>query len=495
MAGNRVPEEIKQYRPGPCTEIKLINGHYYVYMYQSLRLPSGKWGKKTGKSIGTIIPGTGFIPNRNYHLFTGEESNDEITVLEYGQYALIGTVAGEILSSLRKHFPEDCAVQVFAYACILYANGFVHLDQIHRYFEQSWLSQKYRTIPLKMGKAALGNLLDDLGRRTTRVVNYENASILSSSSAIAIDGHAIRSCSDENDLGEAGYKFHCLKEDQVNLIMGYDINTGTPLFARMFRGACSDKATIEDIEGLLSFSGILFVVDRGFYSTKNLEILSSNDNTYIIPVPSNTAIFKKAMKDVKYTGSFYYRSGKKHTRVEFTSIKIGDTEYVYVFRDINENEKCRFNYQHSMALGKSGYTQEGFDQSKDVFGVYVLQSNAAKSAEEIFASYKKRWGIETFYQYLKNKGDFNDLMIQDYYREQGFAFIMLITGQIHQKIIAATKKLNDNTVSVHDILLMARCLKMERRGENWNLRNVRTRDLKMLKVVGFEPRFMVQDSA
>ena len=35
MAKNRIPEEIKQYRPGPCTEVKFINGHYYVYMYQS----------------------------------------------------------------------------------------------------------------------------------------------------------------------------------------------------------------------------------------------------------------------------------------------------------------------------------------------------------------------------------------------------------------------------------------------------------------------------
>jgi hypothetical protein len=30
--------------------------------------------------------------------------------------------------------------------------------------------------------------------------------ILNSSSAMAIDGHAIASCSDENDLGETGYK-------------------------------------------------------------------------------------------------------------------------------------------------------------------------------------------------------------------------------------------------------------------------------------------------
>lgn len=494
MAESRIPEEIKQYRPGPCTEIKLISGHYYVYMYQSLRLPSGKWGKKTGKSIGTIIPGTGFIPNRNYHLFTGEESQDEITVLEYGQYALIKTVAESVLSSLKKSFPEDRACQIFVYACLLYANGFVHLDQIHHYYEQSWLSQEYKSIPFKMGKTALGTLLDDLGRRTTRVVDYENAAVIDSSSAIAIDGHAIRSCSDENDLGEAGYKFKCLKEDQVNLLMGYDINTGVPLFARMFRGACNDKATIEDIADLLEFSGILFVIDRGFYSAKNLELLSANDNTYIIPVPSNTDIFKEAMKNVTYTDSFYYRSGKKHARIEYTSHKVSATEYVYVFRDIDENEKCRFNYQHSMELGRAGYTQEKFEQSKEVFGVYVLQSNAAKPAEELFACYKKRWGIETFYQYLKNKGDFNDLMIQDYYKEQGFAFIMLVTGQIHQKMISAVKALNDNTISVDDILLMARCMKMERRGNNWNLRNARKRDLQILKEVGFEPRILVSDS-
>lgn len=494
MATNSIPEEIKQHRPGPCTEIKLINGHYYVYMYQSIRLPSGRWGKKTGKSIGTIIAGTGFIPNRNYHLYKGEESQDEITVLEYGQYALIEAVAESVLCSLKKFFPVDRATQIFAYASILYANGFVHLDQVQGYYEQSWLSQEYKNLPFRMGKTALGNLLDDLGRRTTRVINYENAAIIDSSSAIAIDGHAIRFCSDENDLGEAGYKFSSLKEDQVNLLMGYDINTGVPLFARMFRGACNDKSTIEDIADLLEFSGILFVIDRGFYSAKNLEILSANDNTYIIPVPSNTDVFRDVMKDVKYTDSFYYRSGKKHARIEYVSRKISDTEYVYVFRDIDENEKCRFNYQHCIELGRSGYTQEKFEQNKETFGVYVLQSNTAKTAEEVFGGYKKRWGIETFYQYLKNTGDFNDLMIQDYYKEQGFSFIMLITGQIHQKMISAVKSLDDNTISVHDILLMARCMKMERRGNNWNLKNVRKRDIQILKRLGFESKMMVPDS-
>ena len=82
-------------------------------------------------------------------------------------------------------------------------------------------------------------------------------------------------------------------------------------------------------------------------------------------------------------------------------------------------------------------------------------------------------------------------MIQDYYEEQGFSFIMLIAGQIHQKMITAVKSLDDNTLSVHDILLMARCMKMERRGNTWNLKNTRKRDLQILKKLGFEPMVTV----
>ena len=104
MAKAAIPESINNSRPGPCTEVKLISGHYYVYMYRSQKLPSGDWGKKAGNCIGKIVPGTGFIPNKNFHLYKGEDSQDEITVLEYGQYALIETVAEGILASLKENF-------------------------------------------------------------------------------------------------------------------------------------------------------------------------------------------------------------------------------------------------------------------------------------------------------------------------------------------------------------------------------------------------------
>lgn len=479
-----IPDEINQYRPEPCTEVKLISGHYYVYRYKSVKLPSGNWGKKTDKCIGSIVAGVGFRPNKNYQ----GTAQDLITVIEYGQYAFIEAVTSSVKEDLQKCFQIDKAAQIFAYAVILYANGFVHVDQVQRYYEQSWLSIEYKDYPFKMGRTALGTLLDNLGRRTKRVEAYEQQCLNSCSGEVAIDGHAIRSCSDENDLGEAGYKFNALGEDQVNCLMGYDINTDKPLFSRIYRGSCNDKSTVPDLTEYLHFSGIQFIVDRGFYSRKNLDLLSANGNSYIIPVPSNTDVFKRAMTDIKYTSSFYYHSGKKHARIEFRMMKISEHEKVYIYRDIDENEKCRYNYLHCMELGKKGYTQEGFEKSKETFGVYVLQTSSKRKAETIFTNYKKRWGIEIFYQYIKNRGDFNDLMIQDYYKEQGFAFIMLIAGQIHRQVIKAVTSLNDNAISVHDVLLMARCMKLELRGNLWKLKNTRERDLKILAKMDFKPQ-------
>lgn len=481
-----IPEEVLRFRPGTCTEVKCVNGNWYVYMYEAVLLKSGKWGKKTGACIGKIIPGTSFVPNRNYHLYTGEESRDEITLLEYGQYALIEAVGADVMAALDKCFDLETARQIFCYAAIFLANGFVHRDQVNSYFEQCWFSLEYSNFSFSMGKKALNTLLDNLGRRATRVIEYENNAI-KTSERIAIDGHAIRSSSDENDLGEAGYKFSALNDDQVNLLMGYDVTTMTPLFSRMFRGSCNDKTAVKDLFDILTFSGILFTMDRGFYSEGNLKLFSANGNTYIIPVPSNTSVFKTAMEDVKYTDEFCYTNGKKHARIEYMTVKISEEENVYVFRDIDENSATIFNYRRCIDLGKSGYTEEKLAQQRENFGVYVLRSNSKLTAKEIFCAYKGRWGIETFYHYVKNVADFNDLKEQDYAREQGLAFIILITGQLYARLNNAVKSLKDTTTSVADILQKARCLKMDRKGNSWICRNKRNADLQILEKIGFKP--------
>jgi len=485
-----VPETLKQYLPEKGLEIKEISGYYYVYKYSAKKLSSGKWGKSSGQCIGKVVEGKGFIPNKSYKADELFASVDEITVLEYGQYGLIYTVAAPVLKKLEQYFKVDVASQIFSYAALIYANGFIHVDQVNSFYQQSWLSLKNKKLGISMGRTAISTLLDDLARKGTRVHNYEQSMIadcITGNAKIAIDGHGIRSMSDENDFAETGYKFKELKADQINLLMGYDVEKGIPLFAKLFRGSAIDKSTIEDLDKIYDFKNILFIIDRGFFSTDNLNIFSKNGCTFIIPLPANTNEFKKAMNDLSYTGEFMYRAGKKHTRVQYMERVLSDGRRVIVYKDTEENERTRFNYLRSIDQGKAGYTQEEYEKNKDLFGVIVLFTNTSLSPEEVFCNYKKRWSIETFYQFLKNTTDFNNLKIEDYYKEQGLAFIMLITGQIHHYVELSVKKLQDNTTSIYDALTMARFMKINLIKKKWHLCNTRKKDLERLKVMGFEP--------
>ena len=120
---------------------------------------------------------------------------------------------------------------------ILCANGFVHIDQIDDFYQESFLSVLYRKYSFKMGYVALSNLLHDLGLRGNPVRQFEQNLIDACSKDVAIDGHVIRSCSEENDLAELGYKLNLLNAPQVNLLIAYDVKNKIPLMYRTYRGS------------------------------------------------------------------------------------------------------------------------------------------------------------------------------------------------------------------------------------------------------------------
>ena len=195
------------------------------------------------------------------------------------------------------------------------ANGFVHIDQIDDFYQESFLSVMYRNYAFKMGYTALTNLLHDLGLRGNPVKAFEQSLINNSSKNIAIDGHVIRSCSGENDLAEPGYKMNLLKASQVNLLIAYDIKNKIPLMYRTYRGSSVDKSSVLEFLRSRSFTDTKFIVDRGFYSDSVLSLMSENRNCYMtvpglctmksrltkIPVSSCTRTKTKTIPNVRVT--------------------------------------------------------------------------------------------------------------------------------------------------------------------------------------------------
>ncbi len=489
-----IPDEITKFKPCSCCRIRDDNGTYRVYKYNAVKLPSGKWSSNWGYLIGKIIPGKGFSPNKRYlkefEIQNGAPPSDSITDVAYGQYSLLMFLSKDVLEKLEACFPIEKAAQIYSYALVLCANGFLHIDQTDDFYQESFLPIAFRDYSFKMGYAALSSLLHGLGMKTNPVKAFEQLLIDESSKNIAIGGHVIRSCSAGNDLAEPGYKLNLIKAAQANLLVAYDIKLMLPLMYRTYRGSSVDKKSVVGLLESRPFTDTKFIADRGFFSGPVLKLMSQNGNRYIIPVPSNNKNFRRIKETLKYSsGEFVYKPGKKGcARIIYYEEKIDDTTRIIVFRDEDENNSKRKSYKQLMDAGENGYTQEKYDRYCEWWGVYFLQTNTDEPADAVYSGYKDRWSIETFNNYIKNDADFNDLKLQDYYVDHGFDFIMLVTGLIHSKLNEAVKQLNKPSVSTFDVLVKAGHMRMVHDGPGqWKLHNTRTRDLELLSQLGYVP--------
>ncbi len=174
-----IPDEIMRHKPCNCCRIRDDGGVYRVYKYGALKLRNGSWSSDWGYLIGKIIPGEGFMPNKRYlreleerHQF---DFSDGITDVAYGQYALLMFLSGDVIEKLGVCFPAKKAKQIYSYALILCANGFICVDLIDDFYQESVLALKFADYSIEMDHNALLSLLYDLGNNTDATKMFEHA--------------------------------------------------------------------------------------------------------------------------------------------------------------------------------------------------------------------------------------------------------------------------------------------------------------------------------
>jgi hypothetical protein len=460
MGTYSVPEHIRALKP-KGTMVKAIGGHYYVYEYRSVTR-DGKRKTKMGACIGSITEDLGFVSNE------GRARKSEVTTLEFGQYAAVLANSEGVFEMLKEHFNALDAAAIYCMAVVHCVNGATPLKDMGKHLAMSLLSLRFPSV--RLGQDAASSLIDALGRRQGAVLSFEAALLAGSGEEIAIDGHAMPSTSCENDLAEPGYKRARLGSDQVNLLMAYDVASGTPLIARAYEGAVLDKSSVRELLKRTDLKDKFFVVDAGFYSSSNLEVFSSCGNSYVIPLHKALVACKEAVADEHIDGRFVYHRNRRASAIEYREHDRG-TARVVLFRDLNKAALEQSGYLSKLEQGAKGYTQAGFDAAKDVMGIIVLQTNRFDlSAPELYEVYKRRWSIETFFDYLKNVAGFTSFGVQDYCKVQGLAFMMLVTALVHKCVKETCDKVKGK--SVDDCLLEARMVKANKVGGIWVLSNL-----------------------
>ncbi len=470
MGDYSIPAEIRELKPKGSV-VKKIKNYYYVYEQKHIKDPvTGKWKIKSGKYLGKITEEHGYLPIKESYFF------EEDSVLDFGSYAFAYLAGQSLRDKLESVFDKETACKLYVLSILHLINGFSYTYQISSYFDQSFIKLIYPS--LKFGNTALHNLYSALGTKRESVEKFQKL-LYKDSNAIAIDGHCIASSSNENDLARKGNKAVKFINNQVNLIMGYSIDSGSPVFAEVVPGDVLDSVSLESILMSKDFKNTLFVVDKGYYSLDNLELLTKNNCHYIMPPKENATQFKDFMSRVNYTSNhFVYKTKSTKTVIFYDHEKTKDGNYIYSFRDLSQHAIECDDYQSKIALGKPNYTLEKYKEVESSFGTITLICDYEMNPEDVFKNYKKRWNIETFYNYLKNHLGFEALHCQDYYVEQGLSFIVLLTSNLHYDL---KRKLSSKATNLDEVLLDLKSIKLKNNNNVWQTTSSTKKRLKLFE--------------
>ena len=163
MGNYSVPQEIRDLRPQGTIVKKQGNG-YYVYQRSSTKVKveqedgSYKWKTKDtmGPCLGIITLTNGFIPNAK------RESEEEITVLDYGNYAFSKMKSSKTYQELSTLFTGKMADRIYVAGLITFNEGFSYMTDMSRKYFESAACMFYPGVSL--GYDAVAQMYDYLGR-------------------------------------------------------------------------------------------------------------------------------------------------------------------------------------------------------------------------------------------------------------------------------------------------------------------------------------------
>lgn len=447
----------------------------------------------------------------------------DLQVKDYGEYAIVLSCTEHILEQLNDYFSVQDARLIYTLGIIYFVEEYTPASYVRDVFAQSVLSNKWPS--LAISENTVNDFLKLLGRHPVVCEEYSQKLIDNGSGLTAIDGHVILSCSRQNCLADYGNKYQKIGNKQLNILEAYDVENEVPLTSKAYEGGLPDKTSVQDLFVAYTFpANTTFLVDMGFYSEENLDLFRKDGKQFVIPVPENTSISKAICLLDPYEGSFIYNKTDENGLVHSDKILYRETTVRTledVFQTILNDEAnrknldeiakcesgrkpkkhyarkikrsshgedriitCRDEDMHNKMVGEfcaqigadDDHTEDRLKELAPGFGVIVLRSNQDKSkhsAADSYFKYKKRWKLETHYNFVENIVRFSGLKTDDYYSMQGLSFLIQIVGQIKSAFKATMRSSKSSYVkhlSVKECLRKAAHLKLsQHKDKKWHV--------------------------
>ena len=434
------------------------------------------------------------------------------SVKDFGVVYFLRELCEEIglLCVLRDAIP-DAWQEVFALACYLVA-----WDKPVMYCDD-WVESNAGLDVGSMSSQRISELLAGFGYSERNSFYQEWHRLIREREYIALDITSVSSYSEQIESCERGYNRDGEDLPQVNICMLFGEDSKLPVYQAVYSGSLGDvstlKTTIAEFAALTGNAEIMIVMDKGFFSVKNINMLLENGVCelpcrFLIAVPFTNKFAKDCVEsermgidkienvvltsDAPVRGVFKpynWDNGKElHTHVFFNpekGLKERNELFGYVVSLARQatvdphNEKLSAEYAKYLIVAKTGKDSKEVTVSirNDVItkelettGWFVLLSNCIADPQAAHDTYRMKDVVEKSFMKYKNNLGLDRLRVHSDDRMQNKIFVafiaLIMASAIHetmkrknlykrmtfQRLILTLAKLKSSTVNGKIIL-------------------------------------------
>ena len=461
---------------------QVIKGTEYVYIDHAYWDKEKKRGAHRRVYIGKIVDGE-FVPNRRYEEMqraeeeTADESNAQGCTRQFrGVTWLFWEIAKKtgVITDLQRVFPDDWCEMLSLAFYLAHDQGQV----MYRF--QHWANRTWVPTKVQLTSQRISELLGRVGEDQKMEYFRLQAARLAETEYLAFDTTSISSYSKLLSQARYGKNKDHDPLPQINLATLYGAVSRLPVYFRKLPGNVPDVKTLQTLLNTIPFlrsCQFRLVMDRGFYSVRNINDMLLARCKFLIGIPVSRKVVQNDLDSVR--GDFVHRkyydsnSGlymrtfrivwefdrprprKKDTvrekRRMYLHLYYNEQSAADARRELNarldayeeelrsdcrrtDHEKAYVKY-FTMRTVKGGRTciscnEKIVEKEMRNAGYFALLSNGIASAQEAIRIYRTRDLIEKCFEDLKDRLSMRRMSVSSEENFEGKLFIQFVALQL-----------------------------------------------------------------
>lgn len=351
----------------PGTELRYIKGHFYLYAVSSRWDKEKKKNKKiTGPIIGKINPdGQLIFSTRRSEKQKGIAKNllqlvDKISIKEFGLSNLFLSYMKDVCIQLQSCFPDHWQYIIAVAYCRLFKQS--PINQMPLHIHHSYLSEVLKGAIFDEKNISLA--LRDVGRNREQAVRFMKWDI-PEGEHVLIDLTHLPSRSKNGAFAQPGHNNQKNYSRQINLLYIFDNQSLKPIFYRIIPGNIRELSAFVLTMEESGITPCILIMDKGFYSQKNIGYLANNKFNFICPLKRDSLMLKNENRAMLFekTGARYFEyMGKIIWYIKIYPTDNGKEINLYLDDELRIREERYFLIR--VANKPEKYTIEKFNQKK-----------------------------------------------------------------------------------------------------------------------------------